>query len=134
MARVSIKSICDELMAEFKTMRFIQKRLLKKLGKEVDDSAIRAQANRLVREGEIDHARAAKKYNIRGPKVDGTETPPKRKAKVSKVAKVEEPAKKAKAEKPSKKKSEKVSKLSAKKSKQGGDSSKKVKTRRRLKG
>ena len=143
MARVSIKSICDELMAEFKTIPFIQKRLLKKLDKEVDEAAIKAQANRLVREGVIDHAKAAKKYGIRGPKADAVEAKPtKRKAKVSKEDKAEKPAKTmrktkvSKTEKPaksSKKKSEKVSKASAKDSKNANSKSKNGKTRRRSK-
>ena len=147
MARVSIKSICDELMVEFKTVLFIQKRLLKKLDKEVGEDAIKAQANRLVREGVIDHAKAAKKYGIRGPKVDGVATKTMRKPKADKADKAEKPAKRTmrgtmrkakapKADKPakaSKKKSVKVSKVSAKDSTKESGKSKNAKTRRRSK-
>ena len=153
MARVSIKSICDELMVEFKTVLFIQKRLLKKLDKEVGEDAIKAQANRLVREGVIDHAKAAKKYGIRGPKVDAVEAKPTktmRKPKADKADKADKPAKRTmrgtmrkakapkadKADKPakaSKKKSEKVSKASKKSSSKEGKTSKSLKTRRRSK-
>ena len=136
MARVSIKSICDELMPEFKTMAYIQKRLAKKLGKEVEEATVRAQANRLVREGIIDHAKAAKKYGIRGPKVEEGTTKTSKKSKADAPVKSRRKAKAAKDEAPaksSKKKSEKVSKASSKKSEKVSKPSKTEKTRRRSK-
>ena len=138
MARVSIKSICDELMPEYKTLAFITKRIAKKLDKEVTEPQLRAQANRLVREGALDHAKAAKKYGIRGPKAEEAATAtPKRKAKAAKPAKTEKTKSKAKAAKPAKtatkKKSEKVSKTASKASGKKDAKGKAKKTLRRTK-
>lgn len=122
MARISVKSICDQYMAEYKTIAFIIASIAKKLSKEVGESVIRAQANRLVREKVIDPVRAAKRYGIRGPKTEDVQETTKRK--ITRKGKVDSTKKKSVVRK---------SKVGQKKSSKKGVSVEKKKVSRRSK-
>lgn len=95
--RISIASIVLEALLENKTTGFIIKRVAKRLSKDIDEGRVKGYANQLVREGKLDHVKAAKRYGIRGPKAPDTSAPSKAPKADSKALKLNaKPEKKAK--------------------------------------